>query len=297
MKKSKSMKIIIKTIRIIFIVILIISILNIINWYKNNNETKSIMNEISSAVVIEIEEENIDITNDENNISIKNEEQNEISNDINNEVKEIILSENENKSDEVEEVRVNEKKYKVDFEKLKKQNPDIIGWIKVEGTKIEYPVVKTSDNNYYLNHNLYKNKSKSGWIFADYRNKLDGSDKNIIIYGHNRRDDSMFGTLEKTLLSTWYMKEQNRKIIFITENEYSVYETFSIYQTQNLNESYYVTTDFYDLEYEEFIKNIKNKSIVNLEKQLNTNSILTLSTCTDNSKYRIVLHAQKVENN
>ena len=250
----------------------------------------------------EIKLEDVNIINKESEIKDEN------SNNINvgvdahidpyDETKDQISSEEiEAKSDEIEETTNNEKKYKIDFEYLKKQNPDIIGWIKVEGTKIEYPVVKTSDNNYYLTHNLYKNKSKSGWIFADYRNKLDSNDKNIIIYGHNMRNDSMFGTLEKIFSSTWYEKEENRRIIFITENEYSIYETFSIYQTQNQNDSYYVTTDFYDLEYEEFISNIKNRSIINFEKEMNTNPILTLSTCTDDSKHRIVLHAQKVENN
>ena len=301
-KKEKNLKFIIKIIRMFFIFILIVSIVNILNWYKNNQETENIMNQISSAVVVEIKQEEININNNENYTSLENEENNNNINvgvdvhiDPNDKTKETISSENQINSNEKKETINNEKKYKIDFEYLKKQNSDIIGWIKVEGTKLEYPVVKSSDNNYYLNHNLYKNKSKSGWIFADYRNKLNGTDKNIIIYGHNMRNDSMFGTLEKTLSPSWYEKKEKRRIIFITENEYSIYETFSVYQTQNQNDSYYVTTDFYDLEYEEFISNIKNRSIINFEKEMNTNPILTLSTCTDDSKHRIVLHAQKTE--
>ena len=300
-KKEKNIRLIINFIRIVFIFIFIFSSINIFNWFKNNKETENIMNDIASAVVVETIQEEKDII--DNNVDIENQLEDNKSDNLNvqNDTyvepnDETISSENQINSNETEETIINEKKYKIDFEYLKSQNSDIIGWIKVEGTKIEYPVVKTSDNNFYINHNFYKNKSKSGWIFADYRNKLDGNDKNIIIYGHNMRNDSMFGTLEKVLTSSWYEKEENRNVVFITENEYSIYRVFSIYQTKTLSDSYYVTTDFYDLEYEEFIVNLKNRSIVNFEERVDTNQILTLSTCTDDSKNRIVLHAQKIEN-
>ena len=300
-KKEKNIRLIINFIRIVFIFIFIFSSINIFNWFKNNNETENIMNDIASAVVVETIQEEKDII--DNNVDIENQLEDNKSDNLNvqNDTyvepnDETISSENQINSNETEETIINEKKYKIDFEYLKSQNSDIIGWIKVEGTKIEYPVVKTSDNNFYINHNFYKNKSKSGWIFADYRNKLNGNDKNIIIYGHNMRNDSMFGTLEKVLTSSWYEKEENRNVVFITENEYSIYRVFSIYQTKTLSDSYYVTTDFYDLEYEVFIVNLKNRSIVNFEERVDTNQILTLSTCTDDSKNRIVLHAQKIEN-
>ena len=85
-----------------------------------------------------------------------------------------------------------EEKYKINFEELKQKNSDTIAWLKVENTSIEFPVVKTNNNSYYLTHNFNKESNKAGWIFADYKNKFDGTDKNIIIYGHNRIDDSMF---------------------------------------------------------------------------------------------------------
>lgn len=290
-KKERKFRIIVNIIRIIFIIILIISMIDILNWFKNNQETENIMNEISSALVVEVIE---DVTDNANEVDVQIDQDNKIKEEISLE-NQIISAETE----ETKELLLNEdkeKKYRIDFEYLKTQNSDVIGWIKVEGTNIEYPVVKSSDNSYYLNHNLYKNKSKAGWVFADYRNKFDGNDKNIIIYGHNRRDDSMFATLKNVFSSTWYTKEENKNIIFITENEYSVYRTFSIYQTQDSADSYYITTDFYDLEYEAFLEKIKNRSVVDFKEELNDNSILTLSTCTDNSKYRIVLHAQKIEN-
>ena len=65
--------------------------------------------------------------------------------------------------------------------------------------------------------------------FADYKNKFDGTDKNIIIYGHNRRDGSMFYTLKNILNKEWYEKEENLKVKFITEKEETIYQVFSVY--------------------------------------------------------------------
>ena len=75
----------------------------------------------------------------------------------------------------------NKGKYKIDFKTLKKTNQDTIGFLKVNGTDIESIVVKGKDNSYYLTHNFNKEYNVAGWIFADYRNKIDGSDKNLII--------------------------------------------------------------------------------------------------------------------
>lgn len=186
------------------------------------------------------------------------------------------------------------KQYKIDFETLKMTNNDIIAWIKVNGTNIEYPVVKSSNNEYYLTHSLDKSINTAGWVFADYRNKLDNNDKNIIIYGHNRRDGSMFGTLKNILTEEWYKNKENQKIIFITENGEFEYQVFSVYNIEL--EDYYIQTDFDENSYLNFINTIKNRSIYNFETEVTTqNSILTLSTCDDNNKYRVVLHAVKLE--
>ena len=96
-----------------------------------------------------------------------------------------------------EENQKEEDKYKIDFGELKKKNEDVVAWIKVNNTKIEYPVVKSKNNDYYLNHSFDKSYNIAGWIFADYRNKINEKDKNIIVYGHNRKDGSMFGSLKK----------------------------------------------------------------------------------------------------
>ena len=81
---------------------------------------------------------------------------------------------------------------------------------------MEYPVVRSTNNSFYLNHSFDKSKNLAGWIFADYKNKFDNTDKNIVIYGHNMRDDSMFGSLKNILNSDWYDNEENTNIWFFS---------------------------------------------------------------------------------
>lgn len=86
----------------------------------------------------------------------------------------------------------------VNFNDLKKTNPDIVGWIKVNGTNINYPFVQSKDNKYYLTHSFNKSYNSAGWVFLDYRNN-NTNNKNTIIYAHGRTDKTMFGTLKKVL--------------------------------------------------------------------------------------------------
>jgi len=192
-----------------------------------------------------------------------------------------------------EAVIVNEEETLIDFNKLKEINKDTIGWLKLNGTDIEYVVVKANDNSYYLDHNFEKEYNKTGWIFADYKNKLDGTDKNIVIYGHNRRDGSMFASLKNILKEEWYSNEENRKITFITENEEAIYEVLSIYQIEA--EDYYITTDFKNEEFLEYIQKVKNRSIKDFNIDVTEeDNILTLSTCGNDNDHRVVLHAKKL---
>ncbi len=185
----------------------------------------------------------------------------------------------------------NEINYNIDFKKLREINPHTVGWIKVDGTNINYSVVQAQDNEYYLNHTFDNSYNSAGWIFMDCANKLDGTDKNIVIYGHNRKDGSMFGSLNNILNEDWINK--NKEVLFFTEQETSKYEIFSVYEIKN--EDYYIKTQFRDEEFSEFIKTIKDRSIYNLNVDVKeTDSILTLSTCGSNSKYRLVLHAKRI---
>ena len=142
----------------------------------------------------------------------------------------------------VEDKNEYKEEYTIDFNKLKEQNKETVAWIKVNNTNIEYPVVKANNNNFYLNHSFDKSENLAGWIFADYRNKFDNTDKNIIIYGHNMRDGSMFGSLKNILNSDWYENEENTNITLYTENEKCIYKVFSIYKIES--EDYYIKTEF-----------------------------------------------------
>lgn len=191
-----------------------------------------------------------------------------------------------------EAIIVSEENTLIDFNKLKEINKDTVGWLRVNGTDIEYAVVKANNNSYYLNHNFENEYNKAGWIFVDYKNKLDGTDKNIVIYGHNRRDGSMFASLKNILKEEWYSNDENRKITFITENESSIYEVFSIYEIEA--EDYYITTNFKDGEFLKYIKIVKERSIKDFNIEVNKeDNTLTLSTCGNDNDYRVVLHAKK----
>lgn len=204
--------------------------------------------------------------------------------DIMSEIKENVVINNEMDS--------NNEEYKIDFAKLKQKNSDAIAWIKVNGTDIDFPVVKGTDNSYYLTHNFDKEKNKSGWIFADYRNKFDGTDKNIIIYGHNMKNGSMFASLKDVIKEEWYNNENNKYIALITENENCKYQVFSVYQIET--EEYYLQINISN--FKEFVEKIKGRSKKDFNVDIKeTDSILTLSTCADNTKYRVVLHAVKIK--
>jgi len=193
----------------------------------------------------------------------------------------------------IENVEDEEVEYKVDFEKLKEINNQIVAYLKVNGTKIEYAVVQAKDNSYYIRRDLNRKYNVGGSIFMDYKNKLDGTDKNIVIYGHNIKDSSMFGTLKNILDEEWYNNEENYIIDLTTEKEEQKYQVFSVYKIEN--EDYYIDTEFKKNEFEKFANKLKDRSIKDFKIEVTEDdSILTLSTCANNNKYRIVLHAKKI---
>lgn len=209
-------------------------------------------------------------------------------------------SNNNNITDKINEAVTVEKNsegkedFNINFNTLKEQNEDTVAWIKVNNTNVKYPVVKAKDNSFYLTHSFDKSNNSAGWIFADYKNKFDDTDKNIVIYGHNRRDGSMFSSLKDALNPNWYNNDLNRNILLYTENKEYNYEIFSIYKIES--EDYYIKTEFNDEnDFEDFLNTITKRSVqdfgVNVSKD---DSILTLSTCANNNKYRVVIHAKKV---
>ena len=193
------------------------------------------------------------------------------------------------------EVVEEEPTYSVNFQELKKKNSDTVAYLKVNNTKIDYVVVKSKDNSYYLTHNFNKKYNIAGWVFADYHNKFDGTDKNIVVFGHNMKSGSMFGTLKWVFKKDWLSNKDNRYITFITEDGEHVYEVFSIYTVKA--EMYYMNTIFKDNdEFYKFLTKVNKRSTHNFGVELSKeDSILTLSTCSSGSSYRTVLHAKKIK--
>lgn len=182
----------------------------------------------------------------------------------------------------------------VDFKDLKEKNNDTVAFLKVNGTNINYPVVQTDNNNFYLNHSFHKNKNEAGWVFMDYRNQLDTLDSNTIIYAHGRWDTTMFGSLKNVFKSSWYQNTDNHVVYLSTEKMNSLWQIFSVYKIKT--ETYYLTTNFgSDSSYQKFLNTIQKRSAYPFQASLNTkDKILTLSTCY-NEKEKVVLHAKLIK--
>lgn len=182
----------------------------------------------------------------------------------------------------------------VDFSKIKKKNNSTVAWVKVNGTEIDYPVVQHKNNDYYLTHSFDKSKNSAGWIFLDCDTSNKFTDKNTVIYGHNRRNGSMFSTLQNILDKDWYTKKSNQTITLYTPEKTIHYQVFSVYKIKS--ETYYTKNDFKDdAEYEKFLNKITDRSIYDFKVDVSKDDdILTLSTCGNNKSYRVVLHAKRI---
>ena len=178
-----------------------------------------------------------------------------------------------------------------ELESLLEINSDTVGWLTVPNTNIDYPVVKTTDNDYYLDHNYEKKYDYNGWVFMHYYNSTHNLDKNTIIFAHNRfYSGIMFGTLNEVTKDTWYNNTNENLITFNTLYDNMQFEVFSIYKT-SITADYLKTTFDSDLEWNNFIKMIRERSIFQNNVNVGTNDkIITLSTCLDNDT-RLVVHA------
>lgn len=181
----------------------------------------------------------------------------------------------------------------VNFDNLKKINSDVVGWIKVNGTNINYPFVQSKDNKYYLTHSFSKSYNNAGWVFLDYRNN-NINNRNTIIYAHGRTDKTMFGTLRKVLNNGWINNTNNYVIKISTEKENSLWQIFSIYHIPTTND--YLQTEFKnEREYQRFLNILKNRSNHNFNTSITSNdTILTLSTCYNDSE-KMVVHAKLIK--
>ena len=185
-----------------------------------------------------------------------------------------------------------DKKLKLDIKSLKETNPDTIGWIYIEDTPISYPVLQNDNNTYYLKH-AYNNKySGFGSIFIDYRCNGDLTDKNTLIYGHNTKNGSMFGSLKKYKNADYLKKHPY--IYIVCENKTYKYQIFSIYTTDTSDKSY--TLDFASAaDFRKWISYVDSNSLIDVMgnyKPTGKENVITLSTCVKhNSPERFVVFA------
>lgn len=182
----------------------------------------------------------------------------------------------------------------VDHNKLKEKNLDYIGWIQVNGTNINYPFVQSSNNKYYLKHSFDKSNNNAGWLFLDYRNNSQDFDKNSIIYGHGRIDETMFGSLKNILNDGWLDDKDNYVIKLSTKSENTLWQIFSVYQIPTTSD--YLQIAFKDdLEFLDFTKKLIDRSDYDFKTKVNKNDkILTLSTCY-NKTDKLVVHAKLIK--
>ena len=178
------------------------------------------------------------------------------------------------------------------------KNNETVGWIQVNGTNINYPIVQHEDNNFYLEHDFYKRKTNIGWIFADYRDNMEILNNNTIIYGHNLINRTMFGSLPYMLNKNWFNSKNNQYIKLSTKTSNTICQIFSVYKIEPTTD--YLQSVFNSIEnYQNFLNTLKNRSIRDFNVNLNyTDKIITLSTCDDTGTKRVAVHAKliKIEN-
>lgn len=260
-------------------IILITLIIYTLLYFMNKNkaeETKKITDKINNIInSVEIEETTPPIENE-----VK-EEKIEVNNDI--------------KTSKPKEKSAYFKKYSKAIKELKKINKDTVGWLTINSSTINYPVVQATNNDKYLEYSFDGKKNPNGWIYMDYRNDPKELDKNTIIYGHSGNYYVMFGSLYKVLNKNWYTNKNNQIITFNTENQNIKWQIFSIYTIPVTND-YMVTKFTNDESYTNFLNKIKGRSKYNFNVSVTKDDkILTLSTCYKDSKNRLVVHAKMIK--
>lgn len=179
------------------------------------------------------------------------------------------------------------------------QNSDFIGWVKIVGTTLDYPVMQTRDNEeYYLRRGFDKNYNYHGTPFIDADSVVGVSD-NIIIYGHNMLDNTMFAALEKYKSKSYYL--EHKHIQFDTLWEYGTYEIIAVIRSTPKMEKefkYYGLTNAWSEEhFNEYISGVKENALYSTDSTAQYgDKLLTLSTCeytVDGGRLAVI--AKKIE--
>lgn len=218
--------------------------------------------------------------------------------DLKNEVTEEFITEEteitEQETEEAEPVVI-----PIDFNALWDQNPDIYAWITIPGTNIEYPILQhPSDDEYYLNHTVDKKSGLPGSIYTEGKhNTKDFSDRNTLIYGHNMKNGTMFGSLDK-YIDPAFMKEHNTIVIYTPEHIYT-YKVFGAitYDNRHIMYSFDFKEESGMQAFLDSIGKVNNLStyIDGTIEVTASDKIITLSTCNGNKKQRFLVGAVLID--
>lgn len=182
-------------------------------------------------------------------------------------------------------------------EQLQTENSDIVGWLEIEGTKINYPVLQGKDNHYYMTHNYKKEKTPNGSLFLDKDYNWDIPSNNLLIYGHNIKDGTMFQNLLEYKDENYF--KQHPIIKFTTEKEDKEYEIIAVFESrvyyqseQNVFRYYYFLNEESKQEYENFVQQAKDASLYETGKTAHYGEqLITLSTCsyhTEDGRFAVI---------
>ena len=177
----------------------------------------------------------------------------------------------------------------VSFQNLHNENNDYLFWLYIPKTKIDYPVMMSRDNKDYLHSSFYKEKLYAGTLFIDALSSKRENQDNLIIYGHNMKDGSMFGTLKKWRDGKYF--NEDKFIEIYTEKEKRVYLIFAVREvSSNMDLLHYKLDGFTN---EEYIQDARNNNIHfrEFEEQYKNNQIMTLSTCMSNDAKRLIINS------
>ncbi len=179
----------------------------------------------------------------------------------------------------------------VDFGPLLEKNSETVGYLKINNSDIEFPVVQAKDNQYYLKHNFQKASNGAGWIFADYSNTFDDLSQNTIVYGHNRRNGTMFSDLKDLLDEKYSLEGDNSYFLFNTKTKKYRCTIFSV--TMKNAASLKIPISFTtDEEYLAYIDEVKKASYRPLDVDVPaTSKIITLCTCDNTNRNRVLVFA------
>ena len=198
-----------------------------------------------------------------------------------------IVSEDDPNAEEILKAQPRHKS--MDFNYLHKTNSDIIGWLFAEGTKIDYPVLHTDNNSYYMNHLFNKEVNASGSLFADFLNKGDFSDRNTVIYGHHMKNGTMFGSIEEYREQEFYDAAPTM-MLYTPEGDYLV-ELIS--GTDENGNKQFVEFEFEDEEaFMEYVNSFIERSTFKSKIKVHPgDKLISLCTCAyvfNNARYMLI---------